>query len=108
MADWETTITKSNLIEEVLKALLKFSKSLTGSLLILSNLSQDNINLINTKFHYVSTIIVEEIIIEDSIDLTLYSLSPIIDIIRIYRSEFLNKTIDLNKTNIESKLAEID
>ena len=54
VADWETTISKYTPIEEIIKTLLKFSKSLTGSLLITKNQPTETINIINTKSHHVS------------------------------------------------------
>ena len=102
VADWETTILKHTLIEEVINALMKFTKSLTSSLLISKNHSSDTMNIINTKSFHVSTLITEEILLEDAINLTEYSKSSMLDIIKVYRSDFLNETIDPNNSTLES------
>ena len=61
----------------------------------------------NAKSHHVSTIITEEINIDDSINLTKHALSPIIDIIRIYCNKHLNEFINKNFLDLDSLLKDL-
>ena len=86
VADWETVIIKYTLIKETLQAMLKFSKPLINSHIIKQIQTSEDLGLINTKSHHASTIITEEIIINDTMNLANCTQTNRVDLLRVCRN----------------------